>query len=60
MSIGELEKKYGIKIISYGLGDRTYPAFESKMIWYDYSLEVDGDNTYPIFRDATGHYEIDA
>jgi hypothetical protein len=60
MSIDEAEKKYDVKILSYGSEKTSYTAFGAKMIKEGYILEVEGENTYNIFRDATGHYEIDA
>ena len=62
MSIDEAEKKYDVKIVSYGTEKVAYTAFGAKMIKEGYTIEACGlpSKLYDIFRDATGHYEIDA
>lgn len=62
MSISEAEKKYGVKIVSYGTERASYSAFGAKMIKEGYVIEACGlpSKLYTIFCDATGHYEIDA
>lgn len=62
MSIDEAEKKYDVKIVSYGSEDHSFSAFGAKMIKDGYVIEACGlpSKLYDIFRDATGYYEIDA
>jgi len=64
MTMGEIENKYKVIIIHHKLEEHTtvdlYYSFPSTVIRPGFVLTVEGENTYDIFRDATGYYEIDA